>query len=278
MPDKPVTHGAHNQVHLVDIKDPLSRDILTAAYNEIYLPAFPIEDEREDLKKWLERQENPNSLTNYLIIVVGDHLDDPQKRFIKGVSVGVYYTQEHVGLLAYNAVRPEGQGEGLGKKMVDLRSRALCDLAKSRGHDLRGIFIDCNDPKKVSDGEDTLAPEKRLSIFRRWGAVRVPITYVQPALEAGKSKCDKLLLMAYPHPETGDYPELQAALDLVRGMYRACKHPDVDNDPDFIVMKREIATLELEMTKNDITNRHKDARHAAHPFRPSRRPHGPKPA
>ncbi len=270
--DKPPPRGSKNQTHIVNVKDPASREILTAAYNEVYFPAFPIDDEREDLQKWLNRQENPDSLTNYLIIVVGENLDDPARRFIKGISVGIYYTEEQVALLAYNAIRPECQGEGLGKKMVELRNKALCDLAKTKGHELKGVFIDCNDPAKVPEGEDTLSPEKRLSIFRKWGAVRVPITYVQPALEEGKEKCDKLILMAYPHPQTGDYPSLQDALGLVRAMYRACGQADVENDPDYRIMKREVTALEMEMSKKDALDLKEQGRR---PFC-SRKTSGPK--
>ena len=237
--------GGHS-IHTVTANSQKSLDLLKKAYKEVYEVAFPIKEERESLDVWLNNLKGKNSAVDIVIVIAGDQLDT-QNPVLKAISVAYYYNQQDAGLLAYNAVAPQFQGQGLGRTMVDARKMALLELAKSKGKTLGGVFIECNDPAKITPEEDVMDPAVRIKMFEKWGAKMLPIDYVQPPLETGGEKCDALKLLAYPHPETGAYPtkgEIKAYLTGIYtelAKYAGC--PPEEN-PDYIKTVKQIDNLE----------------------------------
>jgi hypothetical protein len=79
----------------------------------------------------------------------------------------------------------------------------------------------------------------------------MPIDYVQPPLEKGAEKCDRLKLLAYPHPETKEYPTLDGMQSLIKGMYGACAQyygSLPEQNPDYIKIMKQINSLRQEST------------------------------
>lgn len=218
-------------------------ELLREAYDDVYVPAFPIDDERQPLQVWMDRAHPDSKSSNkYVVIVAGTNLNDPETRQIEGISVGIYYGNAQVGLMAYNAIRPTCQGGGLGHAMVNARIDAFQNLADSRGEDLRGVFLEVNDPAQVKAEDDSFDPAKRLAIFKKWGAQEVAINYIQPALDEDKAKFDKLKLLSYPTRD-GVRPDADAVHDFLYALYKGCGYAHPEKDPDFIHMKAELYDL-----------------------------------
>lgn len=213
-----VTELGGHSIHTVTINSQKSLDLLAKAYKEVYEAAFPIKSEREPLSVWLNNLQGRNPAVDIVIVIAGDGLDTKTPT-LKAISVAYYYNQQDAGLLAYNAVAPAFQGQGLGRTMVEARKNALLEVAKSKGNSLGGVFIECNDPAKVKPEDDVMDPAKRIALFEKWGARVLPIDYIQPPLETGGQKCEALKLLAYPHPETGKYPEKAGIKTFLTGIY-----------------------------------------------------------
>ena len=250
----------------IDPSKPGHAALLKEAYDDVYVPAFPIDDERQPMQAWVDKSHpgNPNS-NKYIVIVAGSNLNDPETRRIEGISVGIYYSEAQVGLMAYNAIRPTCQGGGLGHAMVDARIEAFQNLADQRGEDLRGIFLEVNDPAQVKAEDDSFDPAKRLAIFKKWGAQEVAINYIQPALDEDKAKFDKLMLLSYPTRE-GVRPDADAVHDFLYALYKGCGYKHPEKDADFIHMKAELYDLNRQERESGL-NLSKSLMHPA--FRPA---------
>jgi hypothetical protein len=212
-----VQDGYH--VAQIDFSVPGHKELLKRAHDEVYVPAFPIEDERDPLDLWMRRlnSNSPDAKYRYAIFVAGDDLAHPETCTLKGMSVGIYYREAQAGLMAYNAIAPIARGNGLGKLMVDLRRQAFQEMAEDCDHELRGIYLEINDPEQVDAQEDSYSPEQRERLFKRWGALHVPINYIQPALAGNQKPFERVKLMCYPlaNPDVPTFSDVKRFLDAI---------------------------------------------------------------
>lgn len=228
-------------------KNPEQIHLLEQAYNEIYLAAFPIAEERQTLEymKNCLRLET-GAPREYVFVAAGTNLGDPSKARIDALGIGIYYKEAQTALMAYNAVRPGVRG--LGRTMVEERLKAFNEIAVREGHELRGIFLEVNNPDKAVN--DVMDPHKRIAAFRKWGAEIIPIDYTQPPLSPDTGKCDDLLLLNYPTP-AGLRPSAKDTLAFLREMYIACGKTPPDEDPDFARMKKQLLSPAFNRTARD---------------------------
>jgi len=225
---------------VVQANDAHAIDLMRRAYADIFVPAFPMPEERESLEKIEEKLQRPTNGVKRVILLAGKHLEDPAKAEVYGISIAYYYAKDKAGLLAYNAIDPKYQQMGLGKLMVKGRIDGLKRLAAEDGQKLACAVIEVNDPAKVRPEDDSMDPAKRAAIFERWGAKRIPVTYVQPALAVGEEKGRNSMLMAYP--VDGEYPAPDAIKGFIRGIWEANNNGPVDylQDPDYLTSMKEL--------------------------------------
>ena len=219
---------------VVKADDPRAIALLRRAYNDIYVPAFPMPEERESLEKIEEKLSVPTHGVGRVILLAGKHLDDPDpaKAQLYGISIAYYYGNQQAGLLAYNAIDPAYRQLGLGRLMVKGRIEGLEELAKADGKQLACALIEVNDPAKVKPEDDSMDPAKRAAIF--------PVTYVQPSLAEGEEKGRNSMLMAYP--VDGKYPTPEAVAGFITGIWQANDYGPVkyDQDPDYLRAMAEL--------------------------------------
>lgn len=235
------------QKEIIDFSKSWHVDALKEAYDEVYMPAFPVDNEREPLSKWMARlaADHPNNrITQYAIALTGHHLDDSHRRFITGVAVGVYYREAAIGLLAYNAVRPEARGEGVGKELVKARIEAFDRDARYDGRVLEGVVLEIHDPKKISAEMDTMDPAVRLEIYQKMGAVVLPIDYTPPSLSTDQDQQANLCLLSMPGPQ-GQYASPAALTTFIRSMYLTLGDKNPEENPQFQAMRDQLDGLEI---------------------------------
>lgn len=234
-----------NDVHVVEGDNPTSLALLARAYKDVYEAAFPMEEERESLETWIDNLKGANPTAKITISILGDNLDKPDPT-LKAMTVGYYYEQQDVGLLAYIVTAPQFQGQGLGRIMNEANNGALVDHATAKGKQIGGIFFEVNDPAKIKPEDDVMDPTKRIEMYKKWGAIMLPIDYIQPPLAVGAPTCTTLKLMAYRHPETGQYPTKDAIKGYITGIYTelaefaGCAPKD---NPDYINIMKQIDAM-----------------------------------
>ena len=235
-------NAASAEFKVVRADDEHAIALMRRAYHEIYEPAFPIEEERDSLDKIESRLRNPVNGVKRVILLAGKHFDkpDPEKADLYAIGIAYYYSSDGAGLLAYNAVGSDYQGAGFGKAMVEGRIKGLKALAEESGQTLKSVIIEVNDPAKVKPEEDSMDPAKRVALFERWGARRVPVDYVQPPLAQGLDKGRTSLLMVYPLD--GKYPGPEEVGAFVTGIWKANNNGTVDytEDPDYQATMRDL--------------------------------------
>lgn len=229
----------HEIAVIDDIDDPVSAALLKRAYNEVYLPAFPIASERESLEQWCARLKRGKDD----IVIIGENLKDPDKAVVKGICVGVYFSISDVGLLSYYAVHPKAQGQGIARLMIARVKELMLERAEDKGGVLKGVFIEVNDPAKVPANQDSFDPALRVDVSHKLGAKDIPVSYVQPPLQPGAPKFDSVKLMAYPHPKTGEYPGPDAVRAFMEAMYMS-HAVDTSVDADFKKSMQDIDAWE----------------------------------
>lgn len=171
--------------------------LLEKAYYEIYLPAFPDLNEQETLEKFHDLMNGALPEVGIIINLVGTNLDDPKKAVVAGIGIANYYRNGGTGLLAYNAVHPDHKGGGIGNLLVRSRIEALKTMAQADGKKLTAVFLEANNPVTARDKQDSMDPQERLKLFKKWGAQIVPVDYVQPPLSDYGDYCHDLLLLNY---------------------------------------------------------------------------------
>lgn len=246
----------HEVVIIDDIDDPKYATLLKRAYNEVYLPAFPIAAERESLEQWCARLKRGKDD----IVIAGENLSDPDKAVIKGICVGVYFSISDVGLLSYYAVRPDCQGQGIARLMINRVKDLMLERAEENGKILRGVFIEVNDPAKVPANQDSFDPALRVDVSHKLGARDIPVSYVQPPLQPGGARCAALKLMAYAHPKTGKFPGPDDAAAFLEAMYQS-HGIDTSADPDFRKSMEDVEAWKKQPPKPDRKIKPPDKKH-----------------
>lgn len=229
--------------------------LLSRIYNEVYVPSFPIEEERDDYEGVMSyiTTETPNCRT--FILAYGDDLDDPDpaKAALKGFVMGSYFERSSTGYAFYLGVAPEYRKEGIGKKLMETLTGEIARHAESRNRRLEGMFAEVNDPAKVSPDQDSMPPVQRALFYDRLGWKKIPIDYTQPAYQnaftdsALPETPDMMMLLCAPlnTDNTTRYATRQATEDFLRDYYTMChpeRYADLDNAPAFTAMKQDLVT------------------------------------
>lgn len=192
--------------------------LLRLAYDTVYVPAFPIESERDSLDLWDKQLSGDDPQTKLGLIIAGKHLKT-QNPEIYALSAVNFFPEHQVGLMRYNVVTPAARKNNLGSIMVSLRKEMLLNMAHEENLNLQGIFVHCNDPERISKEDDVIDPALRIAIFEKMGAIRVPVKCILPPLLENEPVCDFMILMAYPHPLTGTYPSKSAIISHMKAIY-----------------------------------------------------------
>lgn len=214
---------------------------LAQAYADIFVPAFPDDDERESLEKFHHLLEGKTPGVDIIINLAGENLESETERVLKGIAIAYYYREGSVGLLGYNAVSPQFLGEGIGKTLVQNRIKSLKEKAATLGCSLRAVFIDCNDPEKVPASVDSMDPTLRIKLFTSWGARALPFDYVQPPLAEDLNYCDRMILFSYP--VNGRYATAQDVHAYLNAIYKeSLPEEDPGQNPHIRAMRAQLAS------------------------------------
>jgi hypothetical protein len=243
--------AADEQLEIVDLRTSRDEELLEEIYEGLYKRSFPFEEEREDLEFWRRNlwEPRPDSLVVHFL-VAGRGLRDGRSREIAGFIGSEYYPESRVGLVTYIAAAPEWRGRGVGRELLDAGFRALENDARTVGGQLHAVFAEIHEPTRIESNVDSIPPRDRVAIMARYGAKRVPIPYVQPALGGSGDRAYGLMLVAFPLRGRG-FPRGQLSAETVsrflRELYATAEGEVRDDDRDFSRMLNALTKdVELE--------------------------------
>lgn len=194
---------------LRDLKDAAHRRAFDQ-FIPIYLAAFPEEDQREDPERWRQRLAPRAAAPSRTgLLVVGHHLDDPDRLSVAGGIVIEYYLRSCTGLVSYVAVRPDERGRGHARCLMEGARRFFHESAREAGSELRAVFAEAEDYRRFEDPHQKADAQTRLRILASLGAMWIDVPYAQPALAEVKNPVP-LLLLALPEM-TGHGPVMPTA-------------------------------------------------------------------
>ncbi|HEX8644214.1 MAG TPA: GNAT family N-acetyltransferase [Allosphingosinicella sp.] len=184
------------------------RRLLEAFYGDVYLPAFPDPNLREEWGLWFDLMESapppPAPAITVLLRMGGDG------RPVGGI-VAELYRRSRTGLITYVAVSQAARRRGVGRSLVEA---ALAWIAETAG--FRPVVL--AETELLAPG---LAPSERQGvrtrhlILSRLGAAAADFDYFMPPLEPGKD-VHRLLLLAFAQtlPPSGTVPAAAIAAFL----------------------------------------------------------------
>ena len=218
------------------IKDKESYDRnheLINQFSVIYNQAFPDENEREELSAIYNRLCVQSKPFSFIIF-------DVQKGIVQGGLIIDVYTEVEVAHLIYIVTDPEKRRQGIAKRLLKTYlPAALHELDL----DIETVIFESNNPQlTLIDSFDT---NLRLDIFRRLGAKRIPINYIQPPLEGRTQRVDNLFLFVYTKQ---DYIDTFRLEKFIGDFYRGLGVVDYEKNNDYI------ATINS-LKENSINNK-----------------------
>jgi hypothetical protein len=129
---------------IVDLKDYHSEALLKRFYEDLYLPAFPITDEREDPGIWARLLWSMDPVPQTPILhrlLIGQNLRRRNQTSIVAGHLFEYYPESSCGFLTYLVVSPLFRGKSAGyfkrlrltalKRMTFWMNLAGCSMTKT---------------------------------------------------------------------------------------------------------------------------------------------------
>ncbi|MBX3595471.1 GNAT family N-acetyltransferase [Sphingomonas sp.] len=170
-------------------------DLLARYANEVYAPAFPDAEIREDPDYWRGLLDAdpypppPQPRIEVLVLVDGDG------RIAGGVTIELY-RRANAGLLTYISVAPDRRGRGLGKRLI-AEARAALDRFAAPD---TPMFAETERMEDAHDDDERAATVLRQRRLAGMGARWVEFDYVMPPLRPDTSP-HRLHLMIFDGPD-----------------------------------------------------------------------------
>lgn len=192
---------------------------LITQFSVIYNQAFPDENEREELSSIYNRLCTQSKPFSFIIF-------DVYNGVVQGGLIIDVYTEVEVAHLIYIVTDPEKRRQGIAKRLLKTYlPAALNEL----GLDIETVIFESNNPQlTLIDSFDT---SLRLDIFRKLGAKRIPINYIQPPLENRTQRVDNLFLFVY---NKHDYIDTFRLEKFIGDFYHGLGVVDYEKNDDYI--------------------------------------------
>ncbi|KAG7339261.1 amine oxidase [Nitzschia inconspicua] len=238
--------SSQSNLHLVSMKESFDSELLTRFYNELMIPNFPLEDERDDLDDWIycldpdQKQDLSRYPTMDVLILCQQQSNDNNNTvgdwngstctssvtILAGIAFE-YYRNAQVGLLSYMVVADDFRQLGILRELHPVACHAMELLHQESIHKdstvispIKAILAETN---TVDAGD--VPPEvvrKRHEVLYRLGYRHLQFPYVQPPLaENGESFDDIMLLVHCGQDDKVTAMETDILYDYVVDFYQS---------------------------------------------------------
>lgn len=208
--DLPWSQQSSEQWIFVNLGRHYDEELLTAWYNTVFKPNFPLEDEVESLDSFMKGLlAEPNDDDAMLLEIILAVRWEGKTTIIGGGVVYEYYYDSNCGLISFLVVSRAARGQGLSRVLVEKAAAELDVLSVEDGGALAGcnaIFLETNSAQAITMEQDVMDPRLRHLIYHNMGFKLVDFQYVMPPLGAGMPKVYYLLLLVYTTPKIPSEP------------------------------------------------------------------------
>ena len=196
---------------------------------EIYRPAFPDDNQREDVNVWLDLlHDNPGSPAPYLTVLMAVN----GFGYVGGALVLEHYRRSGIALVTYVAISPRYRSKGLARRLVN---GALDVLAWSEGRKPIPMLAEMDDPERT-DRDKQDAAVTRAKILHALGILKCELPYVQPALAKGGGRLSHMLLCAHGKSLINGRLDAERLKAFLHEFYQSLGIVQPELDPDFLAM------------------------------------------
>lgn len=188
-------------------------------------------------------------------MIAGTNLNDPENATIVGINQGWYFKESATAVDFYLAVSENHQKQGIGDLLLKALNNRFDRIAQTHGTELKGLFIELNDPEKVSAEEDSMDPYARAAMYAKRDWLQVPVNYWQPATES-VDETDYMHLIS-GKMSNGKHADLNAVKGFLKDYYASSDYESAEASDKYNGMIRElgddmqytpIKTLEIQET------------------------------
>lgn len=203
------------------------RDLVLAFEQGLRLPSFPYENEREPLRKILDRVSDPHGRPRSGFLLSTDR----QTGEICGGAIYDYYPEAGAVEIIYLVVDEKMRRKGVAAFLIN--------ECVSLFPGVKDIYVEVDNPERVKEGLTAIDPDTRISIFGKLGFSAVPIRYVQWPLDEGLDYERGLILMR--RSADGKAFSKQRLIRFLSDFYAFAGFKD---DPELFTMINEINNKE----------------------------------
>ena len=234
-------------LQLVSMKECFDLELLTRFYNELMIPNFPLEEERDDLDDWVycldpvknlakqKAQPQPYPSMDVVLLVkqdpeaslpvVDNRTPSSRKTVILAGVAFEYYKQAQCGLLSYMVVPAEFRRLGIMRSLHPVACCAMELLHREHISSLvpkdaigtpsrtiptiKAIFAETNTPE-AGDVPPTVIRKRHETLYKL-GYRHLKFPYVQPALAEGTKSFDEIILLIHA-PNDGRHTAIQTEI------------------------------------------------------------------
>lgn len=224
-----------NQLTYVEVSynDPSSISDLGQFYTDIYMDAFPDENERETFDsflKYLKLSAN-RSEYKYHIVIAKDESDR-----VVGGCVFNYYKKSNAGVIEFLAIRSDLQSCGMGSQIYKHVTKILSeDAYQVNGKPLEYICCEIDSPE-YSKSEI----KKYLYFWNKNNFWHLDFEYVQPALSAGQEPVDGLWFNISPQRSSARDVSSRLVLDVLYDYIKYAMCIDPETSPEYQKMSEAL--------------------------------------
>lgn len=207
-------------------------------YTDIYIDAFPDDDERETFDNFLKYMRRAKDATEYKyhIILAKDESDK-----ILGGCVFNYYKKSNTGVIEFLAVRKDMQSSGIGTAIYKhVMSTLSEDAHRINGKALDYICCEIDSPDYSKSGI-----KKYLYFWNKNNYWHIDFEYVQPALSADQAPVRGLWFTISPQSNVVSEVPSRLVLDVI---YDYIKYAMCIDDP---TVTEEYRAMERALLAND---------------------------
>jgi hypothetical protein len=211
-----------HELSLKSMKESFDLAILTQFYDELMIPNFPLDEERDDLEDWLmyldpSRMEelSDDSPTMDVLILTLTNKDTTTTSILGGIAFE-YYPLSRAGLLSYMVISTNYRRLGILGTLHPVFCHALQALHQvftQTDTKISAILAETN----TADAGD-VPPEvarKRHEILFRLGYRLLAFPYVQPPLAPGDESFDDIMLLLFVGSEKEEANEEETKMPTI---------------------------------------------------------------
>lgn len=203
-------------------------------YTDVYMEAFPDEDEREgfdNFLKYLKRAVDAKDYKYHVILA-----KDEQNRVLGG-GIFNYYKKSNAGVIEFLAVRSDMQSSGIGTMIY----KHIVSILSEDAHQMTGKALDYILCEIDSPEHSRAEVKKYLYFWNKNNFWHLDFHYVQPALSAGQKPVTGLWFTVSPQRASCTEVPAKLVADVLYDYVKfAMCIDDPDENAEYREMKREL--------------------------------------